>query len=71
MAKLHEVPRVDEFMRNNALLPSWEVRLLQDQHNVNLSAAGEGDEFLDNDPDEFEGMTMMDEVEFYETYCDD
>jgi hypothetical protein len=71
MAKLYEVPAVDEFFRNNASLAPWEVRLLQDEHNVNLNAAGEGDEFLDGESDELDGLTIMDDVEFFETYCDD
>jgi hypothetical protein len=40
----------DQAMRDLGLLPASFVRDLQDAHNVNLHADGDGDEVLDLDP---------------------
>lgn len=42
----------DTAMRDLGLLPRSLVRDLQDAHNVNLNAAGEGNEALDADCDD-------------------
>lgn len=59
---------VDRFMsKNHSVAPA--VRLaLQNAHNVNLNAAGEGDEFFDADDSLPDHMSVIDSEEFFDRY---
>lgn len=65
MPQLNETQAVDTVMSNLARLPREEITLLQDQHNADLH---DSDDFDIADDDELEGLTIMDEREFFETY---
>lgn len=67
MPALHKTQAVDHAMMNLARLPHEEVNLLIEQHNVNLHSDDDGFDAIDF-CDELEGLTIMDEREFFETY---
>jgi len=50
--------------------PKYDTRYLQDEHNVNLNAAGEGDDYLDDDDSDLQGLHIVDEAEFFERFCE-
>lgn len=54
-------------------IPTRELRELQMMHQPNLHAATreEEDEFLDFDPNEGDGLSEIDEVEFFDRYFND
>ena len=59
---------VDKALRNMNLVHRNEVTELQDEHNVNLNASGEGDEFLDGSDDPYVGLSIIDGAEFFQRY---
>jgi len=70
MSKHQGIPLADTVVNRQRLMSTLELRELQDQHNVNLSAAGEGNEYFDREDDEYAGLTIMGEEEFFQVYCD-
>lgn len=63
---------VDTFMSNRSTLSNLELREFQDQHEANFHGDSGSDLIgceVDED-DEFAGMTIMGEEEFFSTYCD-
>lgn len=61
-----------EFMSNNGSMPAAYVRQLQDEHNVNLHADNDGDEYLDasDDDDSHDELEVIDEDEFIERFTE-
>jgi hypothetical protein len=59
------LPAVDLVLNGFRALPLGAVRELQDEHNVNLNAAGEGDDLLDGDDDALEGLTIVSAEELF------
>ena len=64
-------PTVDHYMRNENVLNKYEVRRLQDEHNVNVHASADDcEDFFDNDDSDLEGLHIVDEQEFFERFCE-
>jgi hypothetical protein len=59
----------DTALRTLKHMPTAEVRELQDAHQMNLHADFDDDSLFDAD-DELEGLTIIDEAEFFERYFD-
>lgn len=69
---LFHAVHVDTFMSNRSTLSNLELRELQNDYEENFHGDSGSDLVgcFDEENDEFEGMTIMGEEDFFSTYCD-